>query len=929
MKVALPNRLVTVILLLLWAFPSTALAQITVVKKNSIQKRRPVAPMRDGKPLAAWGTVLDGEDFSKIPHATVLLVRASDSTISCYGITDFNGDFAVYTTETGEHYLQISTIGYVTSSTLVKAPMGQLSIVELYPDPKEIEAVRVEARRRGMRVHGDTVEYNVQAFLTGAERTLGDLLAQLPDIKITPEGGAIAQGKKVDRILFNGRDLFAGNVQLATKNVGAGVVDSVSVLHGYSEFDLLMGYQSRPETVINIGVKPGMLGKISGEIEGGYGYRQAASGRLNAIYMGSENMVAAIGGVNLNTGDPSFTTTDLLSFVGGLVNFQPPPDAVWEAAVRQKNVSRLLTGVGSVYYNYHKPNKLKARFGAMYTYSAKDASEQLTLITLAGRQRGDTLALRARNGGQTQGIYLHGGVAWTPTPRWLVDWSMGLSGFASATEQDHHDFYNSVPIFTNETNNERPLGLQQSLNLSYKTGIGLLEVGANYILNDNRPRAAYMGDTILLPLTLAPLASGAYTLDHTITEQTHRVNAHAGMKFDLRKGQYIEVRAENRSDIMNYESRFASEGKSVAAAPWVGLPMGNDSKISLSDFKLGVAWVKNEGPLQAEISLSGHLLYYAFNQAPSAEQGHRWYAEPVARLEYKVNALNSLTLEGGIGQSYMLPFYFLYGMEPISYRSVRYNTAYRNFFNSTPYARLRYRFATKGADFVYSLSGKYNYLSSTLDDNLRIGLTELTTPAGRGTGHSGRASMDIDWTIRSFWSLYAGVEGGYERRALREFGETLRSESWSASTYARLRTTYVFPLNGSIRAGWGREFSRFLGDEWWNMMSWNVEGSLTLKHKKLFATVSALYNEWPFLPAREVVELNAEISYEIWNGISLILLGRNLLGLKESQKLNSTFTEVYRQDVAFGILPGFIMAKLRWEFNRGEGSKRKPVIMMF
>lgn len=917
-----------VLLLAVWAYLGSASAQISVVRKSNTQKRQPVAAMRDGKPLAAWGTVVDAEDFSHIPQATVLLVRAADSTVTSYGNTDFNGDFALYTPETGEHYLQISSLGYITSSTLVGVPMGHPSIVELSPDPKEIEAVRVAARRRGMKVRGDTVQYNVQAFLTGAERTLGDLLAQLPDIKITPEGGAIAQGKKVDRILFNGRDLFAGNVQLATKNVGAGVVDSVSVWHGYSEFDLLQGYQSKPETVINVGVKPGMLGKISGEIEAGYGYKQAATGRLNAIYMGTENMVAAIGGANLNTGEPSFSSSDLLSFLGGLANFQSPPSAVWDAAAKQKNASRLLTGVGSVYYNYHNPNRLKARFGAMYTYSAKDASEQLTLITLAGRQLGDTLSLRARNESKTQGVFLHGGIAWTPTPRWLVDWSMGLFGFVSAIDRDHNDFYRGAPLFTNETNRERPLGLRQSLSMSYKTGIGLLEVEASYDLNAGSPLATYAGDTILLPLATVPLADGTYALHHTSTERSHRIQAHVGMKFNVRKGQYVELSAENRSDILDFNSRYTSNGAPAGALPWVGRPAGNESDINLSDFQLGVAWVKTDGALHAEVSLAGHLFYYAFNQVNGSERGHRWYAEPTARLEYKVNALNSLRLEGGIRQSYMLPSYFLYGIEPATYRSARYNSAFREFFSSAPYARLNYRYATEGADFVYSISGNYNYLSNTLNDNFRYGLLELSTPAGRGTGHRVGGTMYIDWTIGSFWSFYTNVDGGYGQRALREFGQTLRSESWSVNATARLRTTYVFPLNGAVRVGWGREHSRFLGSAWWSASSWSVEGKLTFKRDRLFASVGALYYEWPFLTARELVELNAEVSYEIWNGLSLALLGRNLLGLQASTKVSSSFTDVYREDRVLGILPGYVMAKLRWEFNRGNKAKRKAVIVL-
>lgn len=909
--------------------PLPAEGQVTVVRKKRPMARREPAAVRDGVPLAARGTVLDGQEFEHVAYATVLLVRAADSTVSGYGVTDLNGDYAVYAAATGEHYLQVSSLGYVTFSKLITLPKQQIDIVELFPDPKEIEAVRVAARRRGVKVNGDTVKYNVQAYLTGAERTLGELLAQLPDIKITPSGGAIAQGKKVDRILFNGRDLFAGNVPLATKNVGAGVVDSVSVLHGYSEFDILEGYQSKPETVINVGVKPGMLEKLSGEIEAGYGWKNAATGRVNAIYMGTENMVAAIGGVNLNTGDPSFTSTDLVSFAGGFSNFQSPPDAVWDAAAKQRDVSRLLTGVGAIYYNYHKPNSLKARFGAMYTHSSKDASQRLTLLTLAGRQRGDTLSLRSRDLSQTQGVYLHGGVAWTPTPRWLIDWSMGLSGFIATRQQDHNDFYNASPLATSEESKGCPLGLWQTLRLNNKTGVGLLEILANYKLDAGKPSAVYGGDTILLPLAVAPLADGMYSLTHQTQRRYHRVNAHASMKFDVRPGQYVEVKAANRSDILAHASSFTSQGAEAMALPWVGARAANGADVRLSDFSLGAAWVKNQGALRAEVSVEGHCYYYDFRQSNGREQGHRWYVEPLLRLEYRLNALNSVDVGGGIRQGHMLPPFFLYGFEPTSYRSVRFNRAYRALFSSAPYARFNYRFSADNAGVVYTISGDYSYLSRTLNDVSRYGLLEVESPVGRGFGHRVKGSMGLNCTIRSFWVLYAATEGDYVRDVVGEAGETLRTEGWGTEASVSLRTTYVFPLNGSVRAGWGMDNSRFLGGEWWQTQHWRVGGALTFTYEKFLASVGASYYELPFLAARERVDLNAEASYNVWRGLSVVLCGSNLLGLRAGTELRSSFTEVYRADRSYGILPGYVMAKLRWEFNRGDGgSKRKVTVVV-
>ena len=230
--------------------------------------------------------MVEDQNRVSIPYATVLLVNPADSTVVQHTQSGEQGWFQIEKYGATNKWLQVHALGYYTETMTLTAPLKPVYVFKMREDPKEIAAVRIEARRRGMKIVGDTVKYSIKADLTGNGRSLGDLLAQHPGLKVSESGRVTAQGKPVEKILFNGRDLFGTNVTMATQHVSADVADSVSVIHGYSEYDLRKGFESSDKTVIDVAVKPSMWNKLTGEVEVGYGYKHVYTGRAMAMYIG-------------------------------------------------------------------------------------------------------------------------------------------------------------------------------------------------------------------------------------------------------------------------------------------------------------------------------------------------------------------------------------------------------------------------------------------------------------------------------------------------------------------------------------------------------------------------------------------------------------------------------------------------------------------
>ena len=106
-----------------------------------------------------------------------------------------------------------------------------------------------------IEVKEDTIIYTVDAFRSGKERKLRELLKKLPAIKVDRTGNVTAQGKKITKVLVDGKTFFTGNSKLAVDNIPAAVVDKIEILDNYNEISFLKGLQDTDAMALNIHLK--------------------------------------------------------------------------------------------------------------------------------------------------------------------------------------------------------------------------------------------------------------------------------------------------------------------------------------------------------------------------------------------------------------------------------------------------------------------------------------------------------------------------------------------------------------------------------------------------------------------------------------------------------------------------------------------------
>ena len=256
------------------------------------------------------GKIVDATDKSPLPEATVRLVKATkDSTYVAGAAADAEGRFTLSGVRQGKYVLSVSYIGYATLKKDIAVGSADLRLgsIELSESTIMLKEATVVGVKTEITVKEDTVEYNADSYKTQPNAVVEDLLKRLPGVEVGTDGKITAQGKEVKKILIDGKEFFADDPKVASKNIPVEMVDKLQVVDRKSDLARLTGVDDgEEETVINLTVKKGMNNGWFGSITGGYGTDDRYSGSLIINHFRDGNQFTILGGTN-NTNEPAFT----------------------------------------------------------------------------------------------------------------------------------------------------------------------------------------------------------------------------------------------------------------------------------------------------------------------------------------------------------------------------------------------------------------------------------------------------------------------------------------------------------------------------------------------------------------------------------------------------------------------------------------------
>ncbi|MGJ7030769.1 outer membrane beta-barrel protein [Niabella hirudinis] len=284
---------------------------------------------------AVKGVLYDSINDYALQSASVTVFKQADSSIVEFQLTNTQGEFDIKNIPAKTAlYCIISYTGYrpfvknfqLDTVTMV-TNLGKLFMTR--PDKDEMEEVVVKAVQP-LRMNGDTLEINPDAFKLDSNAVVEDMLLRVPGLTVWGDGTITMNGRKLEKVYVDGKPFFGGATQTATQNLPKNAIEKIQL---YQEKDVskLTNTEEKTDSLYSMNIKlkadkkKGMFGKIGA----GYGTDDHYTGDgVIQVYDKKNQAGIAIGINNINkeegTGENAFMDNTFKSnfriFYGGRGN---------------------------------------------------------------------------------------------------------------------------------------------------------------------------------------------------------------------------------------------------------------------------------------------------------------------------------------------------------------------------------------------------------------------------------------------------------------------------------------------------------------------------------------------------------------------------------------------------------------------------------
>ncbi len=333
------------------------------------------------------GTVKDTAG-NALEMANIIAINTETGGMASFGVSDEKGFYRLKLTKNKTYTIRISYLGFETKKkNFTPAETDKKVLFNFILEEKSNELDGVElVYEMPVTIKGDTIVYTTDAFTTGEEKKLEDVLEKLPGVEINEDDEVEVEGKKVSKIMVEGKDFFDGDSKLAIKNIPADAVKKVEVLKNYNEVSQMRGLENDEDAIaLNIRLKEGKDHFWFGEITAGGGADERYLVHPKLFYYSPKKSLNILTDFN-NIGEVPFTMRDYFKFSGGFKNMMKKGRSSMRTSSEQ---------LGFSFLNNNRAQAITSRFAALnFNYAT---SEKLDFSGFAIYNDSDTEMLTHTN----------------------------------------------------------------------------------------------------------------------------------------------------------------------------------------------------------------------------------------------------------------------------------------------------------------------------------------------------------------------------------------------------------------------------------------------------------------------------------------------------------------------------------------------------
>ena len=355
------------------------------------------------------GFIQDGQK-NPLEMANIMAVNSATKAMDSYGITNDKGKFQLTLKPNTSYTVKISYLGMKSKEIEISTKTENIS-QNIAMDDVGIELEGVEiVREMPVSIKGDTIVYNADSFKSGTEKKLEDVLKKLPGVEVNADGEIEVEGKKVSKLMVEGKDFFDGDTKLGVKNIPADAIDKIQVLRNYNEVGALKGLENDQDNVaMNIKLKEGKKNFWFGDMTAGIGVGELDSRYIinpKLFYYSPKYSINLITNFN-NIGELPLTAQDYFKFTGGFKNmmkkggssFNVSSNDLGISILRNNRAKEIETKFGATNFSYSPTKEWNISGFGILSSSKTDleTKSQTTILDSGDEQKRDELTHQKNN----------------------------------------------------------------------------------------------------------------------------------------------------------------------------------------------------------------------------------------------------------------------------------------------------------------------------------------------------------------------------------------------------------------------------------------------------------------------------------------------------------------------------------------------------
>ncbi len=311
---------------------------------------------------------IQDEQKNPLEMANIMAINNGTKAMDSYGITNDKGKFQLTLKPNTAYTVKVSYLGMKSKEISISTNTENI-VQNIVMDGSGIELEGVEiVREMPVSIKGDTIVYNADSFKSGTEKKLEDVLKKLPGVEVNADGEIEVEGKKVSKLMVEGKDFFDGDTKLGVKNIPADAIDKIQVLRNYNEVGALKGLENDQDNVaMNIKLKEGKKNFWFGDATAGIGVAELDSRYIinpKLFYYSPKYSINLITNFN-NIGELPLTAQDYFKFTGGFKNMMKKGGSNFNVSSNDLGISILRN---------NRAKEIETKFGATnFAYSVTKA----------------------------------------------------------------------------------------------------------------------------------------------------------------------------------------------------------------------------------------------------------------------------------------------------------------------------------------------------------------------------------------------------------------------------------------------------------------------------------------------------------------------------------------------------------------------------